>query len=226
MKNPQSSGQQPEYPHGQHESSQWWPAGIPQWLTIPGRRDSASWDGHYPVLGLWKWLLLALPCTRGISGEGPSLTVAPALSSLHSQTGFWRQRSWGLGGFKFARGSWSPVLGQITALGIGDVTSSLLSFNNASEVGFSYNSWTRVKSKSHHSLRLEISQRNASLQKHYALQIGFFTRPLNMVTSLSSLAVLLAFIWKGRRDGIALNLTHHRPLTVLRRLCSFSWVFS
>lgn len=41
-----------------------------------------------------------------------------------------------------------------------NAASSLLSFSNSFEVGFTY---AQIKPKSHHSLRLEISQRNASL---------------------------------------------------------------
>ena len=64
-------------------------------------------------------------------GEELSLAIAPGLSLLLGTSG---QRAGVL------QGSWKLELGlgQVTALGTGDVASSLLFFSNALGVGFSY----------------------------------------------------------------------------------------
>lgn len=163
--------------------------------------------------------------TPGIS----SLTVTPGLSTLHWQTGFWRQVGCGLGCFRFAGRSWSPGLDQITALGIGGVASSLLCFSNMLEVGFSYNGWTESKQIVTILWDWRIPRVNASLQKYWLSSVDrVFHRPLNMVTSPHHLQccwflVTVPFIWEGRRDRIApiWNIT---DLTVFLWFCSFSWI--
>ena len=66
----------------------------------------------------------------GLNREGSSLTIAPGLSKLLGAGGLWA-------GLFPSYWKSELGLGQVTALGTGDVARSLLFFSNARGVGFS-----------------------------------------------------------------------------------------